>query len=114
MLADKSSKLNLVMAEIKSITDKYDHLKQVNNDNKKEINQLKEACTTEIKLFCNELDRILDNLERNTLMELDNWEQNEDKNVDQYVSTIEAALNVLRVDCKRLCPGIKSSSNIQA
>ena len=48
------------------------------------------------------------------MIELDNWEQNEDNNVDQYVSTSEAALNVLRVDCKLLCPSIERSSNIQA
>ena len=71
-LTYKLSKLNLIMAEIKSLTDKYDHLKQVSNGNKKEIYQLKEACTTEIKLFRNELDRILAGLERNILMELDN------------------------------------------
>ena len=98
----KSSKLNLVMAEIKSLTDKYDHLKRESDDNKKKINQLEEACTTDIKRFRNELDRILDNLERNILMELDNWEQNEDNYVDQNVSTFEAALNVLRVEYKRL------------
>ena len=102
------------MAEIKSLTDKYDHLKRVSNGNKKEINQLKETCTTEIKQFRNELVRTLDNLKRTILIELDNWEQNEDNNVDQYVSTSDAALNVLRVDCKLLCPGIERSSNIQA
>ena len=79
-----------------------DYLKRVSNGNKKEINQLKEACTTEFKRFRNEVDIILDDLERNILMELDNLERNEDNHVDQNVSTFEAALNVLRVDCKRL------------
>ena len=90
------------MAEIKSLTNKYDHQKRVSNGNKKEINQLKEACTTEVKRFRNEVDIILDDLERNILMELDNWEQNEDNHVDQNVSTFEATLYVLRVDCKHL------------
>ena len=80
------------MAEIKSLTVKYDHLKRVSNGNKKEINQLNEACTTDIKRFRIEQDRIIVNFERNALMELDNWEQNEENNVDQNLSTLKLLL----------------------
>ena len=90
------------MAEIKSLEVKYERLKQKSNGNKKVINQLKEACTKEITKYRKELDTIFDNLERNLLTELDEWKQDKDRRVDQDMSTIAEALNVLRVDCKNL------------
>ena len=98
----KSSKLNSVLAEIKSLKVKYERLKQESTLAKMGLNQLKEACKKDIKRFRKELDTLLDNLETNLLTELDKWEQDEDRRVDQDVTTIEAALNMLRVDCKRL------------
>ena len=67
-----------------------------------EVNKLKEDCQKEIKRYRKELDTILDNLESNILTELDKWKQDRHCHVDQNVSTIDAALNVLRVDSKRL------------
>ena len=97
-----SSKLNSVLAEIKSLEVKYERLQQESNGNKKVINQLKEACTKEITKYRKELDTIFDNLERNMLMELDEWKQDKDRRVDQDMSTIAEALNVLKVDSKNL------------
>ena len=97
-----SSKLNSVLAEIKSLEVKYERLKQESHGNKKVINQVKEACTKEITKYRKELDTIFDNLERNLLMELDEWKQDKDRRVDQDMSTIAEALNVLTVDCKSL------------
>ena len=97
-----SSKLNSVLAEIKSLEVKYERLKQQSNGNKTVINQLKEACTKEITKYRKELDTIFDNLERNVLTELDEWKQDKNRRVDQDMSTIAEALNVLKVDCKNL------------
>ena len=96
------SKLNSVLAEIKSLEVKYERLKQESHGNKKVINQLKEACTKEIAKYRKELDTIFDNLERSMLTELDEWKQDKDRCVDQDMSTIAEALNVLKVDCKNL------------
>ena len=90
------------MAEIKSLEVKYERLKQESHGNKKVINQLKEACTKEITKYRKELDTIFDNLERSMLTELDGWKQDKDRRVDQDMSTIAEALNVLKVDCKNL------------
>ena len=98
----KSSKLDLILAEIKSLEVKYERLKQDSTGSKKEVNKLKEDCQKEIKRYRKELDTIFDNLESNILTELDKWKQDRHCHVDQNVSTIDAALNVLRVDCKRL------------
>ena len=98
----KSSKLDSILAEIKSLEVKYERLKQDSTGSKKEVNKLKEDCQKEIKRYRKELDTIFDNLERNILTELDKWKQDRHCHVDQNVSTIDAALNVLRVDCKRL------------
>ena len=98
----QSSKLNSVLAEIKSLTVKYERLKQEISDNKKEVNKLKEACKKAIKIYRKELDTIFDKLETNILTELDQWKQDKDRYVDQDLPTIATALNVLKVDCKRV------------
>ena len=97
-----SSKLNSVLAEMKSLKVKYERLKHDISGNRKEINQLKESCKKEIKQFRKEIETILDDLEKNILMELDKCKQDEERCVDQGVSTIAAALNVFQVDCKSL------------
>ena len=96
------SKLNSVLAEIKSLEVKYESLKQESHGNKKVINQLKGVCKKEITKYRKELDTIFDNLERNLLTELDEWKHDKDRRVDQDMSTIAEALNVLKVDCKNL------------
>ena len=93
---------NSVLAEIKSLKVKYERLKQESSDSKKEVNKLKEACKKDINRFRKELDTIVDNLESEILVKLDQWKQDKERRVDQNVSTIAAALNVLQVDCKRL------------
>ena len=98
----KSSKLDLILAEIKSLEVKYERLKQDSTGSKKEVNKLKEDCQKEIKKYRKELDTIFDDLESNILTELDKWKQDRHCHVDKNMSTIDAALNVLRVDCKRL------------
>ena len=97
-----SSKLNSVLAEIKSLEAKYERLKHESHGNKKVVNQLTEACTKEIRKYRKELATIFDNLERNMLTELDEWKQDKDRRVDQNMSTIAEALNVLKVDSKNL------------
>ena len=97
-----SAKLNAVLAEVKSLMVKYERLKQEISGSKKEVNKLKEDCSKEIKRYRKELDTIFDNLESNILTELDQWKQDKDRHVDQDVSTVAGAFNVLRVDCKRL------------
>ena len=87
---------------MKSLTVKYERLKQEISGNIKQINQLKESCKTEIKQFRKEIETILDDLEKNILMELDKWKQDEERCVDQGVSSIAAALSVLQIDCNYL------------
>ena len=100
-LSYKPPKLNSILAEMRSLTIKYESLRQESNGNKKEVNRMKEACREEIKNVRKELDTDFDNLERNVLTELDTWKQSR-CHVDQNVSTVAAAMDVLRVDCKRL------------
>ena len=98
----QSSKLNSILAEIKSLEVKYERLKQESVVSKKEVNRLREDCKKEIKRFRKELDRIFDNLEKNILTDVDKWGQDIDRPVDQNVSTISSVLSVLQADCKRL------------
>ena len=100
--AYKAAKLKSVLAEIKSLTVKYNYLKQTCSGHKMEIDTLKENCKNQIQLFRKELNIIFDTLENNILTDLDKWKQEENRRVDQDLSTIAAAENVLKVDCKRL------------
>ena len=98
----KSSKLISILAEIKSLNVKYERLNQESAGRKKEVYQLNEACKKDIKRFRKELHTIFDELERNILTDVDKCKQDKDRHVDQDMSTIASALNVLQVDCKRL------------
>ena len=98
----KTWKLNSVLTEITTLKGKYERLKQKSSDFKNEINQLKDACLTEIKRFRKELDRILDNLENNILQELDKWEEDEHHDFDEDMSAIETDLKLLQIDQRRL------------
>ena len=97
----KSSKLNSILTEVKSLQVRYQRIKK-ESCGKKDVSQLKEACKKEIKQFRKELDTTLETLEKNMLAKLDTWEQGEDCRIGQHVSAIAAALIVLQTDCKLL------------
>ena len=103
----KTAKLKSVLAEITNLSVKYDRLKQTCIGCKKKIDKLKDNCKNDIQVFRKELNVIFDNMERNILSDLDKWKQDANRRVDQDLSTIAAAENVLKVDCKRLEDAIK-------
>ena len=100
--AYKSSTLDSVLSEIQSLKNKYDRLKQEYSGNGKDVKRLKEACKKEIKTFRKELDTCLDKLEKNMLTELDKWEGDESRRIDQNISDLTTALKVVESDCKLL------------
>ena len=104
----KAAKLKSVLAEMKSLIVKYNRLKQESSVSKKEIDKLNENYKKDIKVFHKELNTIFDNRERNVLPGSDKWKLEENRRVDQDMSTIVAAENVLKVDCKRSEDAIKS------
>ena len=99
---NNTSMLNSVLAEIKTIVVNYERLKQKSPGRKERIYKLAETCKKEIKQFRKELDTIFDNLERNSLREVDKWRQDENRHVEQNDWNIEAALKVLKVGCRRI------------
>ena len=90
------------MYKIKRLKNKYNRRKQETGGIVKELKQLKEACKKEIKSFRNELHSFLDNLEKNMLAELDKWERDESRRIEQNVSALATAFSMLEPDCMLL------------
>ena len=103
----KAAKLKSVLTEIKSLATKFDHLKQESRGNKKEIDKITEDCKNDIQVFRKEVKTIFDNLESNLLSDVYKWKQNENRRVDQDLSTIHTTENVLKVDRKRVADTIR-------
>ena len=98
----RSSSLDPILSKIKSLDGKYDHLKHASDGDDKELKRLRDDCKKDIKAFRKELDTFLDNLERNIIAELDQWETEEHRGIDQHISELTRALKVLQADCKML------------
>ena len=94
--------MDSVLSKIQSLKNKYDRLRQEYSGNDKEVKRLKEACKKEIKTFRKQLDTCLDKLEKNMLTELDKWESEESRRIDQDISDLTTALKVVESDCKLL------------
>ena len=93
-----STKLESILSKMRSLKDKYDQLKQECSGDKKELKELKEVCKKEIRAFRKELDDFLDKLEQNMLAELDQFETKESHRVDQQITTLSMALQMLNAD----------------
>ena len=91
----KSSKIDAILAKAKSLKEKYDRLKQNCSKNKKELVRSKDVCQKEIKAFRKELNDFLDTLEQKMLTELEKREEENRKKIDQQITTLSNALQML-------------------
>ena len=97
-----SATLDSVLRKTKSLKDKYDKLKQECTENQNELKRSKEACKKEIKAFRKELDEFLNKLEKSMLQELDQCESRELQRIDQQITTLTTALQMLAPECQLL------------
>ena len=86
------STFDSLLYKIKRLKNKYNRRKQETAGIVKELKQLKEACKKEIKSFRNELHSFLDNLEKNMLAELDKWERDESRRIEQNISVLATSV----------------------
>ena len=93
-----STKMESILSKTKSLKDKYDQLKQECSEDKKELKELKAVCKKEIRAFRKELDDFLDKLEQSMLAELDQFETKESQRVDQQITALSTALQMLNAD----------------
>ena len=98
----RQSSLDPILSKIKSLEGKYDRLKQASGGDDKELKRLRDDCKKDIKTFRIELATFLDNLEKTMLAELDLWETEEHRHIDQHISELTIALKILQADCKML------------
>ena len=98
----KASTFQALLSGTKSLKDKYEHLLKEAGGIDSELKKLKDACKKEIRTFRNDIGRFLDSLEKNMIAELDQWELEESNNFKQNISTLAAALDLLKVDIKLL------------
>ena len=90
--------LNAVLSKAKSMKDNFDRMKKESTDAIKELNILKETCKKEIQTFRKELNTFLDKLENDMLKDLDTSEKEQHKQLNQHISTLTAALQMLDSD----------------
>ena len=97
-----STTLDLILSKTKLLKDKYDQLKQSCNEEKKKLQKSKDVCKKEIRAFRKELDDYLDQLEQKMLKELDQFETKEKLCMDQKITTLTTALQMLDADAELL------------
>ena len=89
---------NSILSKTKLMKDKFEKMKKESTDAIKELNISKEACKREIQTFRKELNTFLDKLENDMLKELDKSEKEPYKQLNQHISTLTAALQMLDSD----------------
>ena len=93
-----STKLDSILSRTTSLKDKYDELKQSCIEEKKNLQKSKDVCKKEIQAFRKELDDYIDQLEQNMVKELDELETKEKSSIDQKITTLVTALQILDAD----------------
>lgn len=93
-----STKLDAILSKTKSLKEKYDQLKQKCFQDEKKLKLSKENCKKEIHAFRKELDKFLDKLEQEMLAELDQVTAKTLQHIDQQISTLSTALQILDAD----------------
>ena len=90
--------INSLMLKTKSMKDKFYKMKKESTESINELNISKEACKKEIQTFRKELNAFLDKLENDMLKKLDKSEKEQHKQLNQHISTLTAALQMLDSD----------------
>ena len=96
------SRIDTVVSKIEALKDDYARLKTTRNSESKSLERSKEDCKKAINAFRKELDNLLDSLEKCMLKLLDSHEDEEQKRIDQHISTLTAILEILEADHKLL------------
>ena len=93
---------NTVLSKTRSMKDKFNKMKKECTEDVKKIKILKEACRKEIQTFRKELNTFLDKLEIDMLRDLDKTAKIQLKRLDQQISTLITALQMLDSDYRLL------------
>ena len=98
----KSSQIDAILVKSKYLKEKYDQLKQKCSTNKKELGRSKDICQNEMKAFRKELNGFLDRLEQKMLKELSDIEVEKRRQIDEQITTLTNALQMLDAEYKIL------------
>ena len=90
--------INSVLSRIQLMKGKFEMMKKEYTTAIKELNLLKETCRKEIQTFRKELKTFLDKLESDMLQEMDTLEKEQQKQLNQHISTLTAGLQMLDSD----------------
>ena len=92
-----SNKMETFLAHIKSLTDQFRDCVNQQRTEKENIAQQKEKCYDQIKTFRQEINSLLDDLEKKMCLEVDLAIDEEIKLASHRMSVIENGLKVLRI-----------------
>ena len=93
-----TSSIDTVVTNIETLKEEYVQLKERRIEDSKLLERSKEDCKVAIKAFRKDLENFLDNLEKSMLKLLDSHKIEEQKRIDQHISTITATLKMLDAD----------------
>lgn len=93
-----SSVFDELLSRTKSLKDKYERRKLESGGFEQKLKDIKEACQKEIKIFRQELDTFLDNLEQDIITDLDKYEREEHCRIEERTSILTTTSQTLDLE----------------
>ena len=105
-----TAQVNSILAKITSLIHEFDTMQKQRKSDRKELKSLTEECKKKIKGFRASIDAILDNLEKTVMDEVDEYDEEQSRQIDQHITALTTGLQMLDADKKQL-EDAKSNQN---
>ena len=97
-----TAQVNSILAKIKSLIHEFDTMQKQRKSDRKELKSLTEESKKKIKGFRASIDAILDNLEKTVMDEVDEYDEEQSRQIDQHITVLTTGLQMLNADKKQL------------
>ena len=90
-----TAQVNSILAKITALIHEFDTMQKQRKSDRKELKRLTEECKKKIKGFRLSIDAILDNLEKNVMDEVDKYDEEQSRQIDQHITVLTTGLQML-------------------
>ena len=97
-----TAQVNSILAKITALIHEFDTMQKQRKTDRKECKRLKEECKKKVKDFRASIDAILDNLEKKVTDEVDEYDIEQSRHIDQNITVLTTGLQMLDADKKEL------------
>ena len=97
-----TAQVNSILAKITSLIHEFDTMQKQRKSDRKELKSLTEECKKKIKGFRASIDAILDNLEKTVMDEVDEYDEEQSRQIAQHITVLTTGLQMLDADKKQL------------